>query len=55
MFMVDRAFTPEIWLMTAIFVPLAAIMSVGLLRPIKGGTVGLMMKLNMLKASLDEV
>ncbi len=55
MFFVDRAYTPEIWLMTAIFVPMAAILSVGLLRPIKGGTVGLMMKLNMLKAHLDDV
>ena len=51
----DRAYTPEIWLMTAIFVPMALILSVGLLRPIKGGTVGLMMKLNMLKAHLDDV
>ena len=41
--------------MTAIFVPLAAILSVGLLRPIKGGTVGLMMKLNMLKEHMDSV
>ena len=55
MFLVDRAWAPEIWLMMAIFVPLAAIMSVGLLRPIKGGTVGLMMKLNMLKSHMDEV
>ena len=55
MFMVDRAYTPEIWLMTTIFVPLALVLSVGLLRPIKGGTVGLMMKLNMLKAHLDDV
>jgi uncharacterized protein (DUF983 family) len=55
MFIVDRAYTPEIWIMTAIFVPMAAIMSVGLLRPIKGGTVGLMMKLNMLKAHMDDV
>ena len=55
MFMVDRAWTPEIWVMTTIFVPLAAIVSVGLLRPIKGGTVGLMMKLNMLKEHMDSV
>jgi uncharacterized protein (DUF983 family) len=55
MFIVDRSFTPETWLMTAIFVPMAGILSIGLLRPIKGGVVGVMMKLNMLKAHLDEV
>ena len=54
MFMVDRAYSPEVWLMTAIFVPMALVMSVGLLRPIKGGTVGLMMKLNLLKSHMDE-
>ena len=55
MFMVDRAYTPEAWLMMAIFVPLAALLSIGLLRPIKGGTVGLMMKLNLLKSHMDAV
>lgn len=55
MFFVDRTYAPETWLMTAIFVPMAAIMSLALLRPIKGGVVGVMMKLNLLKASLDEV
>lgn len=55
MFIVDRAYSPEVWLMTAIFVPMALVMSVGLLRPIKGGTVGLMMKLNLLKSHMDEV
>ena len=55
MFLVDRTWTPETWLMTAIFVPLAAALALGLLRPIKGGVVGVMMKLNMLKAHLDEV
>ena len=50
MFVVDRMGEPPIWLMTAIFVPLTLLMSVGLLRPIKGGTVGLMLNLNMLKS-----
>ncbi len=35
--------------MTAIFVPLTFVMALGLLRPVKGGTVGLMLTLNMLK------
>lgn len=55
MFIVDRTFSPETWLMTVIFVPLAAVLCLGLLRPIKGGVVGVMMKLNLLKAHLDEV
>ncbi len=55
MFIVDRTYSPEIWAMMAIFVPMAGILSVGLLRPIKGGTVGLMMKLNLLKSHMDEV
>jgi uncharacterized protein (DUF983 family) len=55
MFIVDRAYTPDVWLMTTIFVPVAAALSLGLLRPIKGGVVGIMMKLNMLKTHLDEV
>jgi uncharacterized protein (DUF983 family) len=55
MFIVDRAYTPDTWVMTSIFVPMSLALCLGLLRPIKGGVVGLMMKLNMLKAHLDEV
>ena len=55
MFIVDRTYTPDEWLMTAIFVPVAAALSLGFLRPIKGGLVGVMLKLNLLKAHLDEV
>jgi uncharacterized protein (DUF983 family) len=51
---VDRMQQPPIWVMSAIFVPLTLIVAVGLLRPVKGGTVGLMLKLNMLKTSADE-
>jgi len=36
------------WL-AAVFLPLAGIMTLALLRPIKGGTVGLMLKLGMVK------
>ena len=54
MFMVDRMNEPPVWLMAAIFLPLAFIMAVGLLRPIKGGTVGLMLNLNMLKSDPNE-
>ena len=40
--------------MCAIFLPLTLVMALGLLRPIKGGTVGLMLNLNMLKSDPDE-
>ena len=49
LFVVDKAQLP-IWVMSAIFVPLTAILAIGLIQPIKGGTVGLMLNLNMLKS-----
>ena len=52
--MVDRMNEPPIWLMSAIFLPLTFFMALGLLRPIKGGTVGLMLNLNMLKSDAGE-
>jgi uncharacterized protein (DUF983 family) len=54
MFMVDRASEPSITMMAAIFLPATLLMALGLLRPIKGGTVGLMLKLNLLKTDADE-
>jgi uncharacterized protein (DUF983 family) len=50
MLLVDRIDSPPLWLMSAIFLPLALLLSIGLLRPVKGGTVGLMLTLNMLKS-----
>ena len=54
MVMVDRMHEPPIWVMSAIFLPLTLFMALGLLRPIKGGTVGLMLNLNMLKSGAGE-
>jgi len=54
MFAVDRMEDPPIWLMCVIFLPLTLFLSLGLLRPIKGGTVGLMLTLNMLKTDANE-
>lgn len=54
MFMVDRMDEPPTWVMSAIFLPLTFFMALGLLRPIKGGTVGLMLNLNMLKNDASE-
>ncbi|MGE0223879.1 MAG: DUF983 domain-containing protein [Acetobacteraceae bacterium] len=49
MLLVERAQEPDVWVMAAIFLPLTAILCLALLRPIKGGTVGVMVTLNMLK------
>lgn len=51
MMYVDRVQAPSTLVMSAIFLPLTLILAVGLLRPIKGGTVGLMVNLNMLKSN----
>jgi uncharacterized protein (DUF983 family) len=53
MFLVDRMQSPPIWVMSAIFLPLTLVLALGLLRPIKGGTVGLMLTLNILKSDAD--
>jgi len=53
MFAVDRAYDPPFWLQGAIWLPMTVILSVALLRPIKGATVGWMLKLGMMKP-LDE-
>lgn len=54
MFVVDRSTDLSTLAMSAIFLPLALFMSLGLLRPIKGGTVGVMLTLNMLKSDPTE-
>ena len=54
LFMVDRMGEPPIWLMSAIFLPLTFFLALGLLRPVKGGTVGMMLTLNMLKSDPSE-
>jgi uncharacterized protein (DUF983 family) len=46
-------YDPSNWVMSAIFVPLTLILALGLLRPIKGATVGLMLTFNMLKSDVE--
>lgn len=53
MFMVNRMGL-SLWAMSAIFLPLTLALTLGLLRPVKGGTVGLMLNLNMLKRDPTE-
>jgi uncharacterized protein (DUF983 family) len=44
---------PPMWLLSVIFLPLTVILSVGLIRPIKGATVGMMLCFNMLKTDAE--
>ena len=50
MLMTEQAYAPPLWVHAVIWLPLTLIMSLLLLRPIKGGTVGLMLKLGMMKS-----
>jgi uncharacterized protein (DUF983 family) len=54
MLALERAASPPMWVHAVIWLPLTVILSLALLRPIKGGTVGLMLKLGMLKSDTDE-
>jgi uncharacterized protein (DUF983 family) len=49
MLILERAERPPLWVHAAIWLPLTLLLSVALLRPIKGATVGLMLKLGMMK------
>lgn len=49
MFATYQAYDPPYWVQAAIWLPFTAILSIALLRPIKGMTLGLMLKLGMMK------
>lgn len=49
MFWMERAYEPALWVHAAIWLPVTAAMAVLLLRPIKGATVGLMLRLGLNK------
>lgn len=49
MLWLERSQSPAMWVTTAIFVPMTLILTLGLIRPVKGGTVGLMLKLGLVK------
>lgn len=46
----ESAYHPPLWVHAAIWLPLTLVMTLLLLRPIKGATVGLMLKLGLLKS-----
>jgi uncharacterized protein (DUF983 family) len=53
MLIMQKLSDPPTWLLSAIFVPLTLILALGLLRPVKGATVGLMVTFNMLKSDVE--
>jgi len=54
MLIVERTYAPPLWVHAIIWLPLTLALALGLLRPIKGATVGLMLKLGMLKTDSDD-
>lgn len=48
-FTVETTFHPALWLQAAIWLPVCALACVLLLRPVKGATLGLMLRLGMVK------
>jgi uncharacterized protein (DUF983 family) len=53
MLMLERAASPPMWVQAAIWLPMTVALTLGLLRPIKGATVGLMFRLGMLRSDTD--
>ena len=47
MLWLERAQTPALWVHSAIFLPLTVAMALALIRPIKGATLGGMLKLGL--------
>ncbi len=50
MLLTDRQYDPPYWLQALVWLPLTALLSLGLLRPVKGATLGLMLKLGFTKS-----
>ena len=53
MLIMQKTMDPSTWLLSTVFLPLTVVLSVGLIRPIKGATVGLMLSFNMLKSDVE--
>lgn len=53
MLWMERAESPPTWLLSAVFVPLTLVLTIGLLRPVKGAVMGLMLHLGMLRPEGD--
>ena len=53
MFWVERAYEPALWMQAAVWLPVSLLMCLLLLRPVKGATLGLMLKFGMFKSDDD--
>ena len=53
MLIMQKMSDPPAWLLSAIFIPLTIVLALGLIRPVKGATVGLMLSFNMLKSDVE--
>ncbi len=51
MYFMETAWHPELWVMAAVFLPASALFAMAVLRPVKGATLGLMLRLGMAKAT----
>ncbi len=49
MMWVESAYRPDFWVQAALWLPLSLVLTMALLRPVKGGVLGLMLKLGMAK------
>ncbi len=54
MLVVEKTSTPSILAMSAIFLPLTLVLTLALLRPVKGATVGAMVRLGMIQREGDD-
>jgi uncharacterized protein (DUF983 family) len=54
MLILEKTVAPPLWVHMALWLPLTLVLALALLRPIKGATVGLMLKLGILKSADDE-
>lgn len=50
LYFMETAWHPELWVLAAVCLPASALFTVALLRPVKGATLGLMLRLGMAKA-----
>jgi uncharacterized protein (DUF983 family) len=53
MLIMQKTSDPPTWLLSTIFIPLTIVLALGLIRPVKGATVGLMLSFNMLKSDVE--
>ncbi len=53
MYFMETAWHPELWVLAAVFLPVSATLTMALLRPVKGATLGLMLRLGMAKTERE--